>query len=228
MTGARGAGLLAIALVGSALLGGCAGSGEPPVPPGLSDDQAIELSRSRYEYDLKLLLQEFPTASVPDVEPVTMVASRSEWSVAQVTCLVGRGIRGATTTPGGYAVQGGNDPQAEAIARFACRYQFPIDPRVLGALSAEQAGYAWDYLVGRVMPCMRRLGFQPSPPASREDFIAYSEHVWGSVLWSPYGSLDDPFSGPDRALIDSRCPPLPDDPFAVFNGTLNARISGES
>jgi hypothetical protein len=74
---------------------------------------------------------------------------------------------------------------------------------------------------------MQNLGFEPSPPADRGDFIAYSARVWGAVLWTPYGSLDDPFSGPERELVDSRCPPLPDDPFAVFNGTLTARIAGE-
>jgi hypothetical protein len=223
----RGAGLLAIALV-AVTLGGCSGDHRPPVPAGLSDDEAVQLSLSRYDYDLNLLLKEFPTAAVPGTGLRMMVSSRAEWSQFQVMCLVEHGIRGATPTLGGYAVQGDNDPEAEAIARFACRYQYPIDPRVLGALSAEQSGYAWDYLTGRVLPCMRRLGFEPSPPAPRKDFVAYSSHVWGSVLWSPYGRLDDPFSGPDRALVDSHCPPLPDDPFAVFNGTLTARISGES
>ena len=84
-----------------------------------------------------------------------MVSSRAEWSQAQVGCLVGMGIDGVRSTPGGYTVQALNDPETEALARFVCRYQYPLDPRVMGALSAEQAGYAWDYLVHRVVPCMR-------------------------------------------------------------------------
>jgi hypothetical protein len=156
-----------------------------------------------------------------------MVTSRAEWSTFQVMCLVDEGIRGATPTRDGYAIDGDNEPADEAVARFTCRYRFPIDPRALGALSAEQAGYAWDYLVERVAPCMRSIGFEPSPHPEREDFIAYSERVWGAVLWSPYGRFSDKFFGPERTIVDLHCPPLPDDPFAVFNGTLGERLTGE-
>jgi hypothetical protein len=214
----------ALLLIGGCLTG-CAGPAAP-LPPGISDTEALEMSLSRYTYDLNLLLQRYPGATVPESGVSTMVSSRAEWSQFQVMCLVEWGIRGVSTTLGGYAVQGDNDPEHEAIARFACRYRFPIDPRVLGALSAEQAGYAWDYLVHRVVPCMRSIGFEPSPPPDRDDFIAYSERVWGAVLWSPYGRFEDKYFGPERIAVDQHCPPLPDDPFAVFNGTLTDRIVG--
>ena len=213
-------------LLGACTMAGCAAS-DPPIPAALSDEQALELAMSRYQYDLRLLLEDFPDAALPELGIVTMVASRTEWSQFQVMCLVNEGIRGATPTRDGYAIDGDNQPVDEAVARFTCRYRFPIDPRVLGALSSEQAGYAWDYLVERVVPCMRSIGFEPSPPADRDEFIAYSARVWGSVLWSPYGRFEDPFFGPERTIVDRHCPALPDDPFAVFNGTLTARLLGE-
>lgn len=218
-----------VALLLPLLLGamsGCAAS-ERPIPAGISDEHALELALTRYDYDLERLLEKFPDAVVPELHVNVMVSSRAEWSVFQVMCLVEAGIRGASPTRDGYAVNGDNDPVDEAVARFACRYRYPIDPRVLGALSADQAGYAWDYLVGRVVPCMRSIGFEPSPPPSREDFVAYSAHVWGAVLWSPYGRFEDKYFGPERAVVDQHCPPLPDDPFAVFNGTLGERLIGE-
>ena len=220
---ARSVILFAVAL---GVLAGCA---EPPpaIPAGISDEQAMELSLTRYEYDLGLLLEEFPGAVVPEAHIQSMVPSRADWSLMQVMCLVGFGIRGVEPTLGGYAIRGDNDPQAEAVAQLACRYEYPIDPRILGALSPEQAGYAWDYLVERVVPCMRTLGFEASPPAGRDEFVTYSARVWGSSLWSPYGRFEDPFFGPERILVDQHCPPLPDDPFAVFNGTLSQRINGQ-
>ncbi len=215
-----------VVLVGGGILAGC-GAPTPAIPAGISDDEAAALSLTRYEYDRDLLLQTYPEAELPDVRIQDMVPSRSEWSQMQVMCLVANGIRGVEATLGGYSVHGDNDPQAQAVAQLVCRYQYPIDPRILGALSAEQSGYAWDYLVGRVVPCMRALGFEPSPPAPRDEFVTYSARVWGSVLWSPYGRFEDPFFGPERVLVDSHCPPLPDDPFAVFNGTLTLRINGD-
>ena len=185
------------------------------------------MSQSRYTYDLNLLLQQYPDATVPETGTWIMMSSRAEWSQFQVMCLVEHGIRGVKVTPDGYTVQGDNDPEAAAVARFACRYRYTLDPRVLGALSADQAGYAWDYLVERVVPCMRSIGFEPSPHPDRDDFVAYSERVWGAVLWSPYGRFEDKYFGPERMVVDQHCPPLPDDPFAVFNGTLTARIIGE-
>jgi hypothetical protein len=214
------------ALLGAVALTGC-GASQQGIPANISDEQALELALSRYDYDLGLLLEEFPDVAPPELGLQMMVASRTEWSAFQVMCLVDEGIRGATPTRDGYAINGDNDPVDEAVARFTCRYRYPIDPRVLGALSPEQAGYAFDYLVERVVPCMRSLGFEPSPPPDRDDFIAYSERVWGAVLWSPYGRFWDKYSGPERTLVDRHCPPLPDEPFAVFNGTLNERLIGE-
>jgi hypothetical protein len=207
-------------------LPGCAAQ-QRELPPGLSDASALQLSLARFDYDLDLLLERFPDADVPESVTSTMVASRVAWSQAQMACLIEAGIRGVRATPAGYVVQGVNDPEQEAVARFVCRYRFTIDPRAEGALSAEQAGYAWDYLVQRVMPCMKRLGFEPSTPPTREDFIAYSERVRGAVRWSPYNGLDGEFSGPERDLVDRHCPPLPDDPYAVLNGTLAERLLAE-
>ena len=79
----------------------------------------------------------------------------------------------------------------------------------------------------RVVPCMRSIGFEPSPYPDRDDFIAYSARVWGAALWTPYGRFTDKYFGPERTVVDQHCPPLPDDPFAVFNGTLGERIIGE-
>lgn len=211
---------------GGCALPGCA-DGTPAIPPGISDERAMELGLARYAYDLDLLMRRYPDATVPMPVELVMVATRDEWSQAQVRCLTERGIVGARTTSGGYAVLGENDPQEEAVARFVCRYQVTLDPRVLGALSPEQAGYAYDYLTDRIVPCMQSIGFEPSPAVDREAFIAYSARVWGAALWTPYGRLDDPFAGPEREFVDSRCPPLPDDPFAVFNGTLSSRVNGD-
>lgn len=219
---------IAALLIGclAALLTGCA-TPDPPVPAGISYQQALELGQSRYSYDLRILLRDYPDATLPGADRVQMVTAFSEWSAQQVGCLTEMGIDGARVTVDGYAVLGENDPEAEAVARFACRYRYMIDPRVRGALSAEQAGYAWDYLVKRVVPCMRSIGFETSEPPGRDEFIAYSQRVWGAARWSPYDRFQDPFFGPERALVDQFCPPLPDDPFAVFNGTLSERLRGE-
>ena len=222
----RGAALLLVGASVVVTLIGCAAPTEP-VPPGISDAEALELSLSRYAYDLDLVLENYPDVTLPQPLVSTMVSSRAEWSQAQVGCLVGMGIDGVRSTPAGYTVQALNDPETEALARFVCRYQYPLDPRVMGALSAEQAGYAWDYLVHRVVPCMRSIGFEPSPYPDRDDFIAYSARVWGAALWTPYGRFTDKYFGPERTVVDQHCPPLPDDPFAVFNGTLGDRIIGE-
>ncbi len=219
---------IAALLVGclAAVLTACAAP-DPPVPDGISDEHALELGLSRYAYDLRLLLRDYPDAVLPGVGEVELVAAFDDWTRQQVACLAGMGIAGARGTIDGFAVLGENDAQEEAVARFVCHYRYLIDPRVRGALSAEQAGYAWDYLVERVVPCMRSLGFEPSPPPDRDEFVAYSQRVWSAVLWSPYGRFENKYSGPERTVVDRHCPPLPDDPFAVFNGTLSARLLGE-
>ena len=82
MKRAREARLIALplALLAGGLLAGCGPGAPPPIPAGLSDERALELSLARYEYDLDLLLTRYPSARVPALGTTTLVGNRVEWS----------------------------------------------------------------------------------------------------------------------------------------------------
>src|SRR5690606_41773782 len=59
-----------------------------------------------------------------------------QWRELQASCLDSEGFDPVEITPEGLVVGGEEAPLAQA--RLHCAYRFPIDPRLLGALSAAQ------------------------------------------------------------------------------------------
>lgn len=212
------AGAVAVLMASTVLLTGCAAAAD--IPPGISRAEAEALVDSQLD-SLWAGLQ-LPEGTVqPEVERVAWTTTDT-WSSAQVGCLLGEGVA-AREVSGGFAIDG-PDTTATVISQWECLARYPVDPRGVGYLSDAQVLYMYDYFVDRLAPCLRLLGYDVGAPPPREEYLG---SVREGVFWSPYTeAIED---SADRQRIDTRCTPLPADPYAAYlpNGwILTATGSG--
>lgn len=193
------------------LLAGCAT--QPPVPPGLTDEEAGRLVLVSLAADTALLQQQVPDASVSLQIGDELTDDWDVWLDLQVSCMEDAGFAPVSVTESGFMV-GGDTDQVRA-ARIHCSYRFPLDPRVLGALSSEQAEWAWDYWDTRLIPCVQALGYRVPAVPQREEFVRNAVGRIGPLPWTPYLAMRVG-SNEEKAAIDKACPPLPDDPYGLF------------
>ena len=205
----------ALALGASGLVLLIAGCATPtPIPPGASDAEAREVA-TQYVADYWKFLPHPQRRELPDIDIVAFTTT-SSWASTQVSCLTAAGLP-AREVNGGFAVDGNGalSPDESVDAQLTCMAQYPVDPRTRGYLSAEQLLYVYDYFVQRLAPCLRGLGYHVLPPPDR---LAYVGTVRTGFSWSPYrldrGLLKATASRWE--LINAKCPPLPDYPFANF------------
>lgn len=196
------------------LLAGCAATSH--VPPGPTDAEVDAVTQR----DLDEQWESFPFRGDvvrPEVDRVAFTTG-DNWSSTMVSCLIDRGFD-AHEVSGGFSVDGTRDeadPDATFVAMWVCRGEYPVDPRTTGYLSEAQALYMYDYFVERLSPCLRLLGYDVPPPPARD---GYAESVRTGTFWNPYYSdvaTPQVETLEDWALIDVKCAPLPDDPYAMY------------
>jgi hypothetical protein len=90
---------------------------------------------------------------------------------------------------------------------------------MLGALSAEQAEYAWDYWDSRLIPCVEELGYKVPAVPARSEFVRNAVGRIGRLPWTPYLAMRVE-SEQEKASIDAACPPLPEDPFSLYENAV--------
>ena len=191
------------------LLAGCATPAA--VPPGLTDAEADEIV-TEYLDDMAAMYDD------SDPEPVRRVAftSPDTWSSTQVTCLRAAGFD-AQEISGGFSVQDGPDDRVSIVeAQLTCQAQFPVDPRLQGYLSEAQRVYAYDYFSLRLAPCIRMLGYAIGPTPARDSFLELRRPF---LAWTPYQDASGAqleVGARQLALLNARCPPIPDDAFAAY------------
>jgi hypothetical protein len=152
----------------------------------------------------------------PDVATVAFTTPDT-WSTVQTSCLQAAGLQ-AREISGGFTIDDPGDLDATevSLAQWTCLRQYPVDPRITGFLSDAQVLFMYDYFVSRLTPCIATLGFDVTPPPQRDQYLAL---VRAGSSWSPYiGADGEPIarSPGEWALVNGRCPPLPDDPFGPY------------
>ena len=196
------------------LLGGCAA--EPQVPEGLTDEEAGRLILVAMARDISELQRQVPGADGPSIVGEEVVDNWGDWMNLQSDCLKAAGFSPVQVTKDGFIVGGDTDLVREA--RVHCAYRFPLDPRLLGALSSEQAEYAWDYWDQRLIPCVEELGYTVPGVPIRAEFIRNAVGRVGRLPWTPYVAMRVQ-SNEEKAAIDEACPPLPEDPYNLYENT---------
>lgn len=174
---------------------------------------AVQLASGGALLDDRDLVDRYPLADGRRIDDVELVSDLDEWIGLQVACLREQGLSPVTVTPDGYLLGGTRDEALQA--RVLCTYSYPLDPRVLGALSAEQAGYAWDYFQSRLIPCLTGLGLRVGDGPSRDVFVREALGVAGPLPWTPYDGLRIRTDAA-RAALDAACAPLPVEPYALY------------
>jgi hypothetical protein len=95
---------------------------------------------------------------------------------------------------------------AAYIAYYTCVAQYPVNPISVGFLSQAQLGFMYDYFTGRLVPCLRSLGYYVAPPPPRRAFV---DGLFNGATWDPYADVHPPAGRHSWDFIDERCPPLP-------------------
>lgn len=206
---------LLVGTVAVVLLAGCAA--QPQVPAGISDEEAGRLIYAAMVTDIRRLQQEYPEAVEPAVVAEQIATDWDQWLELQASCLDSEGFDPVEITPEGLVV--GGEEALLAQARLHCAYRFPIDPRLLGALSAAQAEWAWDYWDTRLIPCVERLGYRVPGVPARAEFVRNAVGRIGQLPWTPYLAMRVG-SAEEKADIDAACPPLPSDPYSLYETTV--------
>jgi hypothetical protein len=155
-------------------------------------------------------------ADAPDVATVALTTPDT-WSTVQTSCLRAAGLA-AREISGGFTIDdsGELDAAAVSLAQWTCLRQYPVDPRLTGFLSDAQLLYMYDHFSARLAPCIATLGFDVPPSPPRDQYIRL---VRDGEVWSPYFRADgEPVvdTPAQWALVNGRCPPLPDDPFGWY------------
>jgi hypothetical protein len=203
-----------VGTVAVVLLAGCAA--QPQVPPGLTDEEANRLILVALAQDMAQLQQQVPGAEGPSVVGEDVAANWDDWMNLQTYCLRAAGFDPVTISEDGVFV--GGDTDSVRKARVHCAYRFPLDPRLRGALSSEQAEYAWDYWDARLIPCVEELGYTVPGVPARPEFVRNAVGRIGRLPWTPYLAMRVQ-SDEEKAVIDAACPPLPEDPYNLYENT---------
>lgn len=205
------AGFAAAALL---LLTGCAA--QPQVPAGLTDEESARLVLASMAAEVASLQAQVPGAQPPSMVGEEYAENWDDWLALQQLCLESAGFDPVVVNRKGFFIGGDSDAVREA--RVHCAFRFPLDPRLRGALSTEQAGYAWDYWDSRLIPCVERLGYRVVGVPSRGQFIEMVVGRIGRLAWTPYQGMRIA-SQAEKDLIDEACPPLPVDPYNLYERT---------
>lgn len=201
--------------VAALLLAGCAAP--PQVPAGLSDEEAGRLILVSMARDIAELQQQVEGATGPSSVGDEVAESWDDWMNLQTYCFESAGFSPVEVTEEGFVVGGDVDLVRQAWVH--CAYRFPLDPRLLGALSTEQAEYAWDYWDQRLIPCVEELGYTVPGVPIKAEFVSNVVGRIGPLPWTPYLAMRVQ-SNEEKAAIDAACPPLPEDPYNLYENTM--------
>jgi len=195
------------------LLAGCASPPTPPAPPtDIELDEQVE-SESDALWDLMRL----PTGTPRPAVGTVLYSSLDTVADIQVACLQAHNLPARRVT-GGYSItNSGQYTETESrVIQWTCRRQYPVDPRLTGYLSIPQALYMYDYFAKRTAPCLALEGYRVAPPPDR---LAYVGLMRSGSVWNPYFTADGlslVHSAEEQARINSRCPPLDEEPYSQY------------
>lgn len=171
-----------------------------------------EILVAAQEEEWAAVIARFPNATRPEVALVEY-STPDTWNTLMAECMDQEGFTGTVATEdGGLELSSGASaqPEAVAVALFACGVQYPIDPLYRQPLSDEQFGKLYDYYAGELTVCFRQLGLEVSAPPSEQEF----RDSYDSNPWSPYDEAFTLAAQEDPELVgtlEERCPQLPPD-----------------
>jgi hypothetical protein len=194
------------------LLAGCTAA-TAPAPATDAEVEEVLTSQFDAKWDALDLPSDIPKPDATTVEYTT----RASWAYVQVTCLQEQGVP-AREVSGDFSIDPDSTRTREEslVIQWTCQREFPVDPRLVGYLSIEQALHMYDYFAGRLAPCLELQGLAVPEPPARESYVGA---LRAGIAWNPYYAADGTplvATPADLAALDIRCPPLPDDPYGWY------------
>ena len=201
----RAAAVLAAAAASLVLLSACAT--EPPPPTGLTDAQLAALARPILDAQWNAIEPHLAGAARPSVERVRFVTP-SEQVTAVAACLDGLGYAdGAMVfSADGFIIQ--TTPILDGVRyqldAYTCQAEYPVDPRVYGALSTAQLDYLYDYYRRWTIPCLNANDYPVPVLPTRQEFLET-----GSPDWTPYYNSSASGGTVPPTVLRGRCGVVP-------------------
>ncbi len=201
----------ASAILGIALLAtGCAAEEELPPPPAFEELSAAEedaLYQETVDSYGEYVQAAFPEAQLPEVERIRFV-TREEWNDVFVSCLGEAGFEATVHEDGG--VRYGEIPpeqaEAQAIANYICRAQYPTESKYSAPFSDAQVSWLYEYTKTTLFPCLEAFDARPDNMPSEELFRQAISGT-GEGVWDVYSQV--PVENIDQAIEE--CPQFPDE-----------------
>jgi hypothetical protein len=179
------------------MLGGCSSG---PIRTYTKEEITSMLDADR-EWQKSSLLEEYPDATLPEVE-VEHYVTGDEWADVMAQCLRDAGWNVGTTSDEGLSTDVPAD-QSEAfrIDYYVCQVRYPFDPRRSLPLNDRQRVYLYEYDTHVLKPCLEAFGYIPVKKAP-----TLEAYLQSGGEWNPYTDLTS--SAPWRDMA-RRCPPEP-------------------
>jgi hypothetical protein len=139
----------------------------------------------------------------PDIDAEVSIA---QWNPAMDECLaqLNEESYGWSDSDGFMLGTGERGTDAQQLAFYECFARFPA----VAVFSREQREYIYDYYLTSLVPCLGLHGHATQVVPSRRSFVAGTDTIDGSWLWSPYSAMTE--LPEDMAVYDRllrECPP---------------------
>ena len=196
---------LAVVAASLVLLSACAS--QPPVPAGLTDAQLDVLAQRTLDAQWNATAPHVEGAARPFAERVRFVA-QGEQADAIALCMGDKGYdRSAMVfSADGLILQTGPvlDITRYHLDEFVCEVEYPIDPRVYGALSTAQLNYLYDYYRRWTIPCLNANDYPVPVLPTRQEFLRT-----GNPDWTPYFNPQAAGGAVPPTVLRGRCGVVP-------------------
>lgn len=207
MTTRRWCGLASAVLLGAALVS-CSPKAEPEMPaaPTADADTAREMIAAANDEAWEQLSSMFPGVERPEVEQIRVVGT-AEWGKVLTRCIEEQGFPASATSDGGISYGTIPEEQAEAqnIAVYICRVQYPTDPSALLPLTADEVSFLYEFYKSELVPCLTSRGYEVEMPS--ESVFRDRLKTEGSP-WAPYQEIPE-VGGAALETLLVECPQIP-------------------
>ena len=205
----RAVSVVSIVTIAASLSGCTAGDVAPPKPtvPPLPAAEVERALAEKQDADWAELAVTYPDAVRPDVDVIRTV-NPVESTSAIAACMVSVGFPETKATPDG-GLDYGSFPTEQTrthdIALFACRAQYPMDPRFDTPPTEAQYEYLYHYFAHDLTECLESHGIDvPEAPT----YETFRDTINSREAWSPYISYE-PTGDTQWLAVNTDCPQMP-------------------
>lgn len=175
----------------------------------MSASQRDEMALEAIEDYGRHIEDEFPGVVLPGVKIVSYVNPR-EGLATQADCISKLGFPATPTKDQGIVFGDIPDDQAEAqsVAVYTCRAQYPIDPKYMQPLNRSQLDYLYYYSQHDLTQCIKTQGFSVPKLPTRAAFAAIVAGK-SAEAWDPFQEVEATANYDQLMDITEKCPQYP-------------------